>query len=105
MNNTRPTTINAGMTAQVHSGNAEIILPEVQKQYDRLTASFGALRDTIAMLDEKLGYVSLSPCPSGIADVSPEPERCTLAHNLCCAVSEIDGMAWKITDMRDRLQI
>lgn len=72
-------------------------IPAVQDLYEQLTAAITSLKDKVSMLDERLGYVSVSTCPEQDEKDGPVPERSPMAYNLYCALSKT------MLDLLDRL--
>jgi len=98
----------SGSVPLPHTSDNMPVLPEIQRYYDGVVNSINTLRDEISILEEKLGYVSLSAPPSSVdhsKSNSPEPERSPLAHNLHCVECELNILSFRIQGMRNRLQI
>jgi hypothetical protein len=80
--------------------------PPVQAEFESLTIALSELRDQVSALDEKLGYVSLQPNAGESGETGPvEPERSPMAHNIHCATCDVNRLAYRLQEMRGRLQI
>ena len=95
---------------RVKSNNPESVpMPPqqpVQAMYDEVTNALSELRESVAMLDERLGYVSRSKPECAEGGIGPnEPERSPMAHNLHCILCEVHRIYFDVQDMRNRLEI
>jgi hypothetical protein len=83
------------------------VLPEIKSQFDQATNAFSDLLGEVDMLDERLGYVSLSAPPetNGNGQSPADPERSTLAHNLHCLTCDINRLTYRLQGIRGRLEI
>lgn len=79
--------------------------PVVQDLYEQLTGALTSLNDEVSMLDEKLGYILISACPKSDEKDGPVPERSPLAHNLYCTLCDVNRLAYRVQNMRGRLEI
>lgn len=79
--------------------------PPIQDLCYQLAKALASMRDEFEMLNEKLGYVSLSAPPQNEAGASPERERSPMAHNLYCILYDVNIMAYRIQQTRQLLEI
>jgi hypothetical protein len=80
-------------------------LPEIKDLFEQITNALVGMREEVSLLDERLGYVSLSAPPDGMPGNEAMVDRSPLAHNLYCTMCDINRLNTRLNDMRNRLQI